>query len=282
MTEALITSVAPWFGGKRTMASMIVAELGTHRAYWELFAGSLAVLLSKPRTSHETVNDLHGDLVNLARVVAGDQWHELRDRLRRTHFCEPLFDEIKASNPTDDLGRAYRFFVECWMGRNGVAGTRASNTAFCVRYTANGGDPGRRFVNAVESIEAWNERLRGCWILQRDAFELVERIDDVESTAIYADPPYLNKGTNYVHDFAATDHQRLADALRRFRKARVVVSYYDDPRLADLYPGWTQRKIEVSKALAMQGRRGQNDTRAVEVLLINGPTYAAEKARELF
>lgn len=35
------------------------------------------------------------------------------------------------------------------------------------------------------------------------------------------------------------DHARLAKELLRFKRARVVVSYYDDPRLAELYPDWT-------------------------------------------
>jgi DNA adenine methylase len=65
-----ITSLVPWFGAKRTLAPRIVRELGPHRVYWEPFCGSCAVLLAKPRASMETVNELHGDLVNLARVVA--------------------------------------------------------------------------------------------------------------------------------------------------------------------------------------------------------------------
>jgi len=53
----------------------------------------------------------------------------------------------------------------------------------------------------------------------------------------------------------------------------VVVSYYDHPRLAELYPGWTKVSIEVSKALAHQGRRGANDKKAIECLLINGESF---------
>ena len=68
------------------------------------------------------------------------------------------------------------------------------------------------------------------------------------------------------------DHARLAAALHRFQKTRVVVSYYDDPRLVELYPGWQTHKISVSKALAHHGQRGKSNGRAVEVLLVNQPT----------
>ncbi len=47
MSEAKITAIAPWFGGKRTLAPRIIEALGKHTAYWEPFCGSMAVLLAK-------------------------------------------------------------------------------------------------------------------------------------------------------------------------------------------------------------------------------------------
>ncbi len=35
-----VRALAPWFGGKRTMAPAIVAELGPHTQYFEPFCGS--------------------------------------------------------------------------------------------------------------------------------------------------------------------------------------------------------------------------------------------------
>jgi hypothetical protein len=36
--------------------------------------------------------------------------------------------------------------------------------------------------------------------------------------------------------FGGDDHARLAEAARRFKHARVIVSYYDDPRLPSSTP----------------------------------------------
>lgn len=267
------------------MASEIVKELGEHRSYWEPFCGSLAVLFSKPPSSGETVNDLHGPLTTLAKVLASDDCPELYERLLRTTFCEALFREVRermaSGEATTDIDVAYCFFVESWMGRNGVAGTRTSNTAFCVRYTSNGGDPSVRFRSAVESIPGWHQRLRGVWILQRDAFELLERVEDKRGTVIYCDPPYVKKGASYVHDFADGDHARLAELLRRFRETRVVVSYYDDALLDGWYSGWTKRSLKATKAMVNQGMRDRNGrTEAPEVLLMNGPSLV--QGRRLF
>lgn len=286
-----VTGLAPWFGGKRNLASVIVQELGRHRVYWEPFCGSMAVLMQKPPCVMETVNDLHGDLVNLARVIQDEQiGPQLYRRLRRTLMSEVLHREAAGrhrergylGDRKPDLDAAYDYFLCAWLGRNGVAGTASYSQGFCARYTANGGHAATRWDSVVASIPAWRRRIRNVTIMCRDAFELLPKVADAADTAIYCDPPYLVKGAKYVHDFNTEDHQRLADAARRFQKSRVVVSYYDHPELSRLYPDWTQRRIEVSKALAMQGSRGTNDTRACEVLLLNGPSFSPEKTKDLF
>lgn len=249
-----IKAIAPWFGGKRNMAGEIIKHLGKHQAYWEPFCGSMAVLMAKPVCTMETVNDLHGDLINLASVLAVEvAGAELYRRLATTLMHEDLFtaaaDRFKARGHQRggfaDVDRAYDFFLASWMGRNGVAGTGSYNQGFCVRYTKNGGHAATRFVSAVESIPEWHHRLRSVTILNRDGIELLERIEDSPGVAIYLDPPYLKKGCLYVHDFTSDDHQRLAEQARRFKRTRVVVSYYDDPRLDDLYPDW--HKIDCTR-----------------------------------
>lgn len=244
----------------------------------------MAVLINKPPVRSETVNDLNGRLVNLARVIASDRAPELYERISRTLFCEELFQEIREKY-RHDLGAslepidlAHGFFVESWMGKNGIAGTRDSNTAFCRRYTSNGGDPSVRFRNAAESIPAWHERLRGVQIYQMDGIELIERVEDKAGTAIYCDPPYLVKGSKYLHEFndgfmtQVNDHDRLASALTRFKKTRVVVSYYKHPALSNLYQRWTVRDVTQTKSLVSQGRRdAENKVESPEVLILNGP-----------
>jgi site-specific DNA-adenine methylase len=124
------------------MAPIIVKQLGTmFKQYFEPFCGSMAVLfamtLRQPMPA-ETVNDLHGDLINLARVLQSPFAIELYDRTMRTLVCEDLLEEaerILSNTPFDPDGlysmcsveRAYWYFVASWMGRNGVAGTAATD-----------------------------------------------------------------------------------------------------------------------------------------------------------
>ncbi len=104
---------------------------------------------------------------------------------------------------------------------------------------------------------------------------MASRLDDSPEWVIYADPPYLRKGSKYVHDFEAKDHRRLAEALTAKRRARVVVSYYDEPELAELYPTdrWTKVALPMHKGLVnAKGRGPIGQEMAPEVLLINGPS----------
>ena len=305
-----IRAIAPWFGGKRTLAPDIVTELGPHTQYFEPFCGSMAVLFAKDPSQKETVNDLHGDLINLARVIADLAVAPLLyDRLVRLPFSEDLLQHartvLESASPPDlrspatlaMLERAYWYFLASWMGRNGTAGTERLDYQIAVRWTKGGGSPTIRFHNAVESLPAWHRRLLNVVILKRDAFKIIDRFEDVEGTAIYVDPPYMAESrsgltrksgatSRYLHDFASSggsllgghdDHARLAEILASYKRARIVVSYYDCPRLAELYRGWTVIDKHRQKNLLMQGRhhaRGPRTLDAPEVLLLNGPSYA--------
>lgn len=279
------------------MAPAIVRQLGTsYKQYFEPFCGSMAVLFAKEARGGETVNDLHGDLINLARVLVSPSSVTLYEMCMRTLVCEELLERAEAvlSEPFDNwpdspVDRAYWYFVASWMGRNGVAGTRSTDYQMAVRWTPNGGSPATRFRSCVESIPSWHERLRNVVILRRNAFDIIPKFDDHEHTAIYADPPYAaesrggGKGPSshagsYLHEFShdslfGDDHERLRDQLAAFKRARVVVSAYDCPRYRELYDGWTFIDCSRLKNLHQQNGRGARSKEAPEVLIVNGLEY---------
>lgn len=285
-----LTCLAPWMGSKRTLAPRIVTELGTHSYYFEACAGSMAVLFAKEPTGHETVCDLHLALTNLAWCVRDEPTATyLFNLLNRTMYSDELYADSKGWLDTHhecpdkchDPEHAYHYFVASWMGRNGVAGTARVNYQIATRWTKGGGSGPLRFRNAVDSIPAWCERLRNVHILRRDLFDVLPKIEDDDGVAIYADPPYIEEGDKYLHGFKPEDHARLAKELSRFRKARVVVSYYAHPKLESLYSGWTFLDCSRQKHLHVQNKRGTGGKEAPEVLILNGPSFvrpAAAKA----
>jgi len=281
-------AILPYFGGKRNLAARIVEALGPHKTYWEPFCGSMAVLFAKKPCEMETVNDLHGDLINLARVIRDEELgFKLYEKLARTLYAEEMFreskerwaaleaDKINAApdiNGGPDIERAYDYFVASWMGLNGVSGTVRYNYQFAMRWCRGGGQGATRWQSVVESMPAWHKRLRGVVILHRDAFEVLSNIRDSGDTAIYCDPPYFDKSDKYVHDFEGPDHERLASALKRFNKAKVVVSYYDCPQVRTLYEGFeivSMGKSYASLRNATRGKKKKPRKEQNEILLVN-------------
>jgi DNA adenine methylase len=313
MTDDMhIKALAPWFGGKRTLAADVVAELGRHTQYFEPFCGGMSMLLAKQPSQKETVNDLHGDLVNLARVIQDEPLaRQLYAKLDRVLFTQDLLEQSREH--LDDgspislivanwesvpaavrVDRAFHYFAASWMGRNGTAGTARLDYQIAVRWTKGGGSPTVRWRNAVDCIPLWHRRLQNVVILRRDAFQILDRFEDCAGTAIYADPPYLadtrsrgsipnGRGGKYLHEFnhdsnplmgLENDHERLARILRGYRHARVVVSYYDSPAVRAMYPGWTVISKTMNKQLHAQNGRGSRQKEAPEILLVNGPSLA--------
>lgn len=277
-----IGSLLPWFGSKRTLAPRIVGELGKHRAYVEPFCGSMAVLFDKPPTGIEVVNDLHKELINLARVcrdpIKGPMF--LR-RIRRWSFhagvCEDAKNSLKTS--TTEVDRAVAYFAMSWLGMNGFSGTRTESTNVneCRRYTLlGGGYPSKRWQSASSSMIWIGRRLRSVDIRSECGIRLIERLADVAGQVMYVDPPYIEKGSAYLHDFIDQDHKTLARLLGRFQKTRVVVSYYAHPLLDELYRGWTRVDCTMTKNMVNQGMRdAEVEAKAPEILLINGESFTA-------
>ncbi len=263
------------------MAPNIIELLGEHKMYYEPFCGSMAVLLVKPKSYHETVCDLHKDLTNLATVLSIlDTAVELYDRLGRTLFDESLVIKSRdiLKNNIEDFSpveRAYHYFVSSWCCRNGVSGTLRDSFGLAVRWTPTGGTPTLRFRSATESIPAWHERLRNVVILNRSAWEVIPKIPDQDGVVVYCDPPYIKESrggaSKYRHDFDGIDHRKLARELCRFEKTRVVVSYYEHPELAGLYPAdkWSHIPCHQTKNLHVQNRRGSTRGTAPELLIVN-------------
>jgi len=276
-------AILPWYGSKRTMAPLIIRQLGRHQFYFEGCCGSLAVLLAKPPSHHEMACDLHGALTNLCWVLQdGKLSVELFDMLERTMYQDDLYlrsvEELQCMEKNAPSAVwAYHYFVVSWMGRNGIIGTDKVKHSIATRWTSGGGSGPLRFHRAVDSIPAWVDRLKNVHILRRDLFECLASIEDRKEVSMYIDPPYLpettSSGGRFEYDFTSEQHSRLATALSRFHKARVVVSYYDAPQLNNLYSGWRKIKCPRHKHLHTTERGSAREV-APEVLLVNGFVYA--------
>lgn len=228
-----------YHGGKWKLAPWIIDHLPPHRTYVEPFGGAASVLLRKPRSYAEIYNDLDGEVVNLFRV-ARDHGDELRRVLELTPFAREEF--VLSYKPSDDsLEQARRTVIRSAMGFG--TSSIGRTTGFRASSTRNGQTPANDLRFYPYALMPLIDRLKGVTIENRDALEVM-RAHDSRETAHYVDPPYVastrDHGRDYRHEMEDADHVRLAEALRAL-KGFVILSGYDSPLYADLFPGW--RKV---------------------------------------
>lgn len=269
-----------YFGGKSTLASRIISLLPEHRHYVEPFAGSLAVLLAKPPTVMETVNDLDHRIMTF--------WRVLRDRgedLARACYLTPhsraehqeAYD-LEAS--TDELEIARRIWVQLTQGRGGTL----RRTGW--RHFQNPG--GRGPTSMPDYLEAYVARmttpalarLRLVSLECRPALDVVEAYGRHSEVCMYVDPPYLGStraSRQYGVEMSDVDeHTELAEALQRC-KSSVVLSGYPSALYDELYEGWHRLEFE---AFTGQANRTGKEGRRTEVLWSNRP-LAEQQAFDL-
>lgn len=257
----------PYFGGKQKTAERIASLLPPHRHYVEPFCGSLAVLLAKPRSDMETVNDLDGDLMTFWRVLR-DKPKALARACALTPHSRAELAESWAVDGCDDLERARRVWVGLTQGRS--AKRRASTGwRYWVKYT----DVGWSMANYLESYTARilpaAERLVGVSLECLPGLDVIAKYGGEPEALLYVDPPYLGAardGTAYRHEMLAPqEHRELAQALAACAAAVVISGYPSDLYDRELYSGWFRSELSAYTT------QGGNPGSRVEVVWSNRP-----------
>lgn len=257
-----------YFGSKARLAARIVGLLPPHISYIEPFAGSLAVLMAKPRSKGvEVVNDIDGDLMTFWRVL-----RDAPDELTRLCALTPHSRaEFFASWPIPpglpDVERARRVWVRLAQGRGG----QLQKTGWRYHEKSRGHAMPATMAGYVSRLGMAAERLAGVSLECLPALEVVARYGRDPEALVYADPPYLGETRvmrGYRHEMlGVSEHRDLADALRRC-EATVVLSGYPSDLYDELYRGWA--RIELS-AFTGQGNTTREAGRRVEVIWSNRP-----------
>lgn len=252
----------PYYGGKQNIAAAIAALFPDHDHYVEPFAGSLAVLLAKPPSRVETVNDIDSELVTF--------WRVLRDRPRELEEVCALTPHSRAEHErcfetaTGDLEVARRVFVRLTQGRM----ARLTPTGWRNQITACGTATMATYLNGYRGrMPSTAARLLAVQIECRPAVDIIAKYGAAPDALLYVDPPYpaeTRNGTNYRHEMPhRAEHEALSAALHGCEATVVLSGYACDLYDLELYAGWERHTIA---ATAGQGNLGANRT---EVLWSN-------------
>ncbi len=228
-------------GSKWSMAPWIISMFPEHHSYLEPYLGSGAILLNKPRSNIETVNDLDGNIVNLFECIRTDP-----ERLARSIYFTPyarvVYDKAFRELPEDPFERAVNFYIRLNMGH----GFRTNGEKVGWKNDVQGRErsyDSQDWCNLPDKIMQAAKRLRGVQIECMPAVELIQRFNHV-NVLIYCDPPYMletRHGKQYRCEMTDREHEELLDVLLR-HKGPVMISGYDTDLYNSMLAGWSKRK----------------------------------------
>lgn len=224
-------------GSKWSIAKWIIRFFPEHHSFLEPFAGSLAVLMNKPRSDIETVNDLDENVVNLFEWIRKDP-ERLAYEIYWTPYARSEYEKAFAVVPEDSLGKAVNFYIRLNMGH----GFRTNGEKVGWKNDVQGREKAyaaQDWVSLPQKIMQAAERLRGVQIENKPAAELIERFN-YSNVLIYADPPYIlstRHGKQYRHEMSDRDHNDLLDVLIA-HKGPVLLSGYDNNLYTDRLKSW--------------------------------------------
>lgn len=231
-----------YFGAKGNIAELIVDRFPPHEAYVEPYAGSLAVLLAKPVSRVEVVNDLDDRLMTFWRVLR-DRPEDLDRAAALTPHSRTELAAATALEAVDELELARQVWVTLTQGRSRTL----MKTGW--RFFADPAGAGASFAKYMdayrERLAPAAERLRNVSLECRPALEIIRQYGAAEGNLLYVDPPYdtsTRRGGRYAFEMSHADHLELSEALRECR-ATVVLSGYDSDLYREVYADWDRVQI---------------------------------------
>ncbi|NOT08957.1 MAG: DNA adenine methylase [Gemmatimonadales bacterium] len=244
--------VVPWIGGKRRLATTLLARFPAHTCYVEPCCGAAAVFFAKPPSEVEVLNDINGELVRLYRVLQ----HHLDEFLRQFRWAltsRQMFLWAQQTPPETltDIQRAARFFFLQHQAFGGKVAGQTFGTSTTHRPTLN-------LLRLEEQLSAAHLRLAGALIEHLDWATCVAKYDRPH-TLFYLDPPYWET-EGYGVPFPLEAYEQMA-ALARSIAGQMVISINDHPTMRKVFAGLPMERLEKSYSLSRKaegrGKRGE-------------------------
>jgi DNA adenine methylase len=243
--EINASPLVPWVGGKRRLAQHILPLFPEHTCYVEPFCGAAALFFMKRPAKVEVLNDVHGELVRLYRVVQ-NHLEEFVRQFKWALASREMYAWLQSTPPATltDIQRAARFFCLQKLGFGGKVDGQTFGVATSAKSRLN-------LLRLEEELSLAHLRLHQVTIEHMDWAACVERYDRPH-TLFYMDPPYY--GTEgYGVDFGLEQYDRMAELLRTM-KGKALVSVNDIPAMRQAFKGLAMQRLSISYTVGASGR----------------------------
>ena len=225
--------IIPWPGGKRRLLKYLYPHFPAHETYVEAFAGGAAVLFAREPAKVEVLNDVHGELVRLYRVVA-NHLDEFVRQFRWALTSREMFRwaQLQHVDTLTDIQRAARFF---YLQRLAFGGKVTGQTF----GTAGRSPKSINLLRLEEDLSAAHLRLHRV-VVEQLSWQACLAKYDTPDTLFLLDPPYWQT-TGYGGAFPLDEYDQLACAMASL-KGSAVLTINDHPDMRarfDRFAGWT-------------------------------------------
>lgn len=229
-------TIVPWPGGKSRLASQLFPLFDTtHKTYVEPFAGAAAMLFLRPEPAKaEVLNDTHGELVNLYRVIK----HHLDEFIRQFRWqlvAREEFDRLKQAEPTTltDIQRAARFF---FLQKTAFGGKVSDH-----HFGVDAGSPPRiNLLRLEEDLSHAHLRLARVTVENLPWQACMARYD-TPATFFFLDPPYWQT-EGYGSPFGFEQYEALASTMAKL-KGRALLTINDHPDIRAAFSGFRTKRL---------------------------------------
>lgn len=235
-----------------------------HTVYVEAYGGGASVLLNKPPSPVEVLNDIDSEVVNIFRVLQDEvKFKELKHRLEWTLYSRAEFvkaiDIVQNGNVTDPVLRAWAFFVAQNQGFSGMNSRNFSKGSWSRSLVIN---KGISFANKVSTLELIKERLKNVQVDNIDAIACIQYWDSSD-TLFYLDPPYIHDTRilkeAYQHETDDAHHRQLVNTLLTIKGQAVLSGYAHEIYKPLLEQGW--HKVEIDTVCRAAGKTRESKLR---------------------
>lgn len=245
-----------WIGGKYQLARQIAAKIPEHTCYVEAFAGGAWVLLKKPESKVEVLNDVNRDVITLYRVIQ-NHLNEFVRFFRWALVSRDEFERLKRvrADTLTDIQRSARFYYlqKCAFGGQIVSPTFG---------TATQSPPKMNLLRIEEELSQVHLRLARVYLECLNYDQVILKYDRPD-TFFYLDPPYWGTEDYYGKDaFEREDFQKLKELLVGV-KGRFLLTLNDIPEVRKMF-----NEFEIEGAV-VNYTAGKGNKPAREVIITN-------------
>jgi DNA adenine methylase len=196
----------PYYGGKTKHLDKILPLIPPHHCYAEPFCGSAAVLLNKPVSKVEAINDLDGDVHNFFTVLR-DRSDELIRALTLTPHSRIEYAASCYATSDDPIEKARLFYTRIRQSYMTKPVTTPGSWSYGPSLDVAG-----KFIRHLGQLGEVAMRLKEVQVDCLDAITFIKHWDR-QYTFFYIDPPYLAETRSSTGEYTVETRDSMHMAL---------------------------------------------------------------------